>query len=127
MVARRASSVLAASVFVGLVTVFARGGAPSHAPLVVGSVPGAPIVDATPYNYAKQDYRLCAVRCFATVYRQSTAPYFSMDRPRSVTLVYNSQRAKPRPYVLVNVSPDVSFGTPTQYQLQVKVSGALVT
>src|SRR2546421_7573126 len=128
MVARRALSAVAASVFVGLVTVFARGATPARSRALQGTgSPGAPIVDATPYNYAKQDYTLCAVQCFATLYRQSTAPHSSMGTPRTVTLVYNSHRAKPRPYVLVNVSPDLSFGTPTQYQLQVKVSGALVT
>src|SRR6266699_3257574 len=115
MVTRRAGSVAAASVFVSLV--LARGGAPARSrPLVVSGTPGAPIVDATPYNYAKQDYTLCAVQCFAMVYRQSTVPYVSMDAPRSVTLVYNSHRVNPIPYAHVNVSPDLGFGqTPTEY------------
>src|SRR6266545_258662 len=88
--------------------------------------PGAPVVDATPYNYAKQDYNLCAVSCFATVYRQSTTPYVSLDEARSVTLVYNSDRVNPRPFVHVEVTPDTGY-TPTEYQLQVKVNGAFVT
>src|SRR5437879_2327326 len=101
MVAPRASSVLRVSFLASLVTVFARGGTPTRSRALGGSgTPGAPIVDATPYNYAKQDYTLCAVQCFATLYRQSTVPYLSMGTPRSVTLVYNSHRAKPRPYVL---------------------------
>src|SRR5205807_3024575 len=88
----------------------------------VTALAGAPLVDQTPYNYAKQDYGLCAHRCFATVYAHSTVPYFSFDSPRSVTLAYNSDRVNPRPYVLVNVTPDLSYGqTPTEYRLQVTV------
>jgi len=90
----------------------------------VGQAAGAPIVDMSPYNYGKQDYTQCAVGCFATVYAQSTVPYFSLDAPRSVTLAYNSDRVNPRPFVHVNVTPDLSYGqTPTEYRLQVKVNG----
>jgi len=90
------------------------------------AAPGGALVDFRPYNYAKQDYGLCAVGCFATVYAQSTVPYFSLDAPRSVTLVYNSDRVNPRPFVHVEVTPDTGY-TPTEYQLQVKVNGAFVT
>jgi len=94
----------------------------------VTALAGAPLVDQTPYNYARQDYSLCAVSCFAAVYRQSTVPYFSFDSPRSVTLAYNSDRVNPRPIVLVNVAPDLSYGQrPTEYRLQVKVNGVTKT
>lgn len=83
---------------------------------------GAPLVDLTPYNYAKQDYRLCAVSCFAEVVGQSTVAYSSYDSPRSLTLMYNSDRVNPRPIVLVNVGPDLTYAqTPAEYRLQVKV------
>jgi len=95
--------------------------------VLVGQAAGAPIVDVAPYNYGKQDYSRCAVSCFATVYVQSTVPYLSLDTPRSVTLVYNSDRVNPRPFVHVNVTPDLSLGTPLEYQLQVKVNNAFVT
>jgi RHS repeat-associated protein len=88
----------------------------------------APIVDASPYNYAKQDYSRCAVGCFAAIHRQSTTPYFSLDKPRFVTLAYNSDRVNPRPFVHVNVSPEVGFSeTATEYRLQIKVNGVLKT
>jgi YD repeat-containing protein len=117
MVARPAWSIVFASVLV--MTVHSFVSAPPS---------GAPVVDTTPYNYAKQDYGLCAVNCFMMLYRQSTVPYFSFDTPRSVTLAYNSDRAFPWPFVLVNVSPDLTYGqTPTEYDLQVKVNGAFVT
>ncbi len=90
--------------------------------------PGAPVVDLTPFNYKKQDYALCTHTCFATVYVQSTVPYFSWDTPRSVFLAYNSDRVNPKPFVHVNVSPDPNYGqTPTEYRLQVRVNGAFVT
>jgi len=89
---------------------------------------GTPIVDATPYNFDKQDYRRCANGCFAAMTSRGTVPYSSLDVPRQVTLMYNGDRVNPRPFVLVNVTPDPNHsGTPSQYQLQVKVNGALVT
>jgi len=90
--------------------------------------PGAPVIDDSPYNFDTQDYSRCAVSCFAAMYAQSTVPYFSLDAPRNVTLIYNGDRVSPKPFVHVNVSPDPSYGQrPTQYQLQVKVNGASVT
>jgi RHS repeat-associated protein len=88
----------------------------------VGQAAGAPIVDVTPYNFDKQDYGRCAFACFAAVYAQSTVPYFSLDASRGVTLVYNGDRVAPRPFVHVNVTPDLSTGTPTEYRLQLRVA-----
>lgn len=92
------------------------------------NTPGTPVVDVSPYNFDKQDYSRCASTCFAATYAQSTVPYFSMDVPRNVALAYNGDRMSPRAFVHVNVRPDPYYaGTPTQYQLQVKVNSALVT
>jgi len=89
--------------------------------------PGTPTVDASPYNLAKQDYGLCANACFAATASRATVPYFSLDAPRQVVLLYNGDRVNPRPFVLVNVSPDLTYGSwPTTYRLQVKVNGAFV-
>jgi RHS repeat-associated protein len=88
---------------------------------------GAPRVDATVYNPAVQDYARCAVACFAAAHAQGTVPYVSLDAPRNVVLVYNSDRHHPRPFVHVNVQPDPPYGTPTEYRFQVKVSGSFVT
>jgi RHS repeat-associated protein len=90
--------------------------------------PGAPLVDISPSNFETQSYGRCAASCFAAVHTQSTVPYFSLDAPRNVTLVYNGDRVNPQPFVHVNVSPDLGYGqTPSEYRLQVKVNGALVT
>jgi len=108
----------------GSLTLNAAGGISSDAGsyTVPVAAAGGPLVDFTPYNFANQDYSLCAVSCFATAYAQSTVPYFSFDTPRTVTLAYNSDRVNPRPFVHVNVTPDTGF-TPTEYRLQVKVNG----
>lgn len=88
---------------------------------------GSPIVDLTPYNFNNQDYSRCAHACFAAMTSRATVSYFSLGAPRQVGLVYNGDRVNPRPFVLVNVSPDTTYGSwPTKYQLQVKVNGALV-
>jgi hypothetical protein len=88
---------------------------------------GAPVVDATPYNWAKQDYSRCALACFAAIYSQGNVPYFSLDAPRNVVLVYNGDRLNPKPFVRVNVSPDPGTAAPSEYRLKVKVNGAFVT
>jgi RHS repeat-associated protein len=89
---------------------------------------GAPIVDASPYNYDDQIYGRCASACFAAMTSRTTVPYFSLGVPRQVALIYNGDRLNPHPFVLVNVTPDTTFGTwPTQYRLQIKVNGATKT
>ena len=89
---------------------------------------GAPKMSVLPYLDAKQDLGRCAASCFAATYAQSTAPYYSLDAARSVTLVYRGDRVAPKPFALVDVRPDSSFGTwPSEYQLQVKVNGTVVT
>ncbi len=89
---------------------------------------GAPRLSALPYLEVKQDYGRCAAACFAATYSQSTVPYVSLDAPRNVTLVYHGDRNAPKPIVLLDVAPDSGFaGWPSEFQLQVKVNGVLVT
>ncbi len=88
----------------------------------------APVVSLAPYSADLQDYARCAVACFAATYAQSTVPYFSLDTPRNVTLVYNGDRVDPKPFVHVDVKhPGGTYNTPTQFRMQVKVNGALRT
>jgi RHS repeat-associated protein len=116
----------------GVITVTATGsfGVTDNGTVHVTVVPppGAPIVDLTSYTFETQNYGRCAVSCFAATHAQSTVPYFSLNAPRNVTLVYNGDRVNPAPFVHVDVSPDPGYGqTPTEYQLQVKVNGVLKT
>ncbi|MGH7537676.1 MAG: hypothetical protein ACREMF_03505, partial [Gemmatimonadales bacterium] len=116
----------------GVITLTAMGSAAAtdNGTLTVTTIPppGAPIVDVTPYNFVTQNYGRCAESCFAAVHAQSTVSYFSLDAPRSVTLAYNGDRVDPKPFVHLNVSPDLGYGqTPSEYRLQVKVNSTLVT
>lgn len=89
---------------------------------------GAPRMSVLPYLEAKQDYGRCAASCFAAMYAQSTVPYFSLDQPRNITLVYNGDRVAPKPFVAVDVFPDTTYGSwPSEYQFQVKIDGVLRT
>lgn len=88
---------------------------------------GAPVADVTPFNDNNYMVGRCAASCFAAVHAQGTVPYFSLDAPRSVTLVYNGDRVNPKPFIHVNVSPDTSYGqTPLEYRLHALINGALV-
>jgi len=61
---------------------------------------------------------LCAMACFDATVGYSTAPYTSLDAPRSVSLVYNSSAAKPRALIQL----DVNVGTgPVPNRIGVKV------
>lgn len=112
----------------GFVQVYAYDSNGGWYPVTWSNTPGTPVVDVSPYNFDKQDYSRCAIACFAATYAQSTVPYFTLDAPRSVTLAYNGDRVNPRAFVHVNVRPDPYYaGTPSEYQLQVKINAALVT
>ncbi len=82
----------------------------------------APIVDYP----ALEDYGRCAMSCFAATYAQSTVPYYSLDTPRNVTLVYNGDRVDPKPFVHADVT--VSGTLPNFMQLRARrVGGADIT
>jgi hypothetical protein len=93
----------------GTIRVWATGGGVSDTGsyIVTAVLPaGAPQVDATPYNYDKQDYDRCAAACFSAIHAQGTVPYISLDAPRSVSLLYNGDRLDPKAFAHVNVTPD---------------------
>jgi RHS repeat-associated protein len=87
-----------------------------------------PVVSLAPYSGAVQDMARCAFDCFAATYAQSTVPYYSMDTPRNVTLVYHGDRVDPRSFVHVDVTHggDAS-NLPTAYRLKVKRGQTNVT
>ncbi len=86
-----------------------------------------PALDVTQFHPRRVDYGMCLNACGAATYAQSTVPYFSLDTPRSVTLVYNEDRTSLKPFVFADVSHSNPNYPPTKYQLQVKVNGAFVT
>ena len=91
-------------------------------------VAGSPVVDLSPYFPEKRDYGLCAVpACFGLMYAQSTVPYFSLDTPRNLTLVYNSDRVDPKPFVHVDVKRDPNYApAPDKFQVELRINGTPV-
>jgi RHS repeat-associated protein len=51
-----------------------------------------------------QSAALCAAGCFTVRHIQSTVPYFSGNQPRSLSLMYDGDRAHARPFVYADVS-----------------------
>lgn len=86
------------------------------------------IVDDSPNNNDAQNMRLCAYSCFANIYSHSTVPYFSLDQPRGVTLIYNHIRTWERPYLLFNISNVAGSPTVTKLKMVVRDSttGSLI-
>lgn len=71
---------------------------------------------------------LCANNCFAATYSQSTVPYYSLDTPRNVTLLYNSHRVLPRPFLYADVYLKAgAYTTAQQYLLEARIGGANVS
>ena len=92
----------------------------------VDASPG-PTVNLTAPAGENQLLSLCEAACFDATAAVSTVPYFSLDAPRNVTLVYHGGWAKPRPIVHAEVSLPPNATTPEEYWLQVKLDGSLVT
>ncbi|MGI9140394.1 MAG: RHS repeat domain-containing protein, partial [Gemmatimonadaceae bacterium] len=90
------------------------------------SNPGAsPLtLDVSYSNNSYQSPVLCAAACFAVTHAQSTVPFFSFDSPNSVTLVYNGDRAYPRPFVYGDVIFGPTSPAVSEYWLDVQVNGA---
>lgn len=75
-----------------------------------------------------EDASRCANACFVATYAQSTVPYYSLGAPRSVTLVYNSGRIVPRPFLYADVHLGTgAYTTAQQYILEARIDGANVS
>jgi RHS repeat-associated protein len=71
---------------------------------------------------------ICEASCFAATYSFSTVPYYSLDQPRNVTIVYNADQASPRPYIFADVNGDDGTGVNiNQFTMSATVNGAAVT
>lgn len=64
----------------------------------------------------------CEYSCFAAVTSQSTVPYYSLDKSRSITLSYRSDRTAPRPFVYADVSLASGHPSVQQEWLQAQVN-----
>lgn len=108
---------LAAAIAICAASNTARG-QPSHTLQVDASANNGDLISPT----------LCAAACFAATYNFSTVPYFSLDQPRNVTLVFNSDQAAPRPFIIADVNGNDGTGIGiTHFILSAKVNGNQVT
>ena len=77
-------------------------------------------VDAAATNNDNQAMNLCDAQCFAATYSYSTVPYFSMDQPRQVTLIYHGDRVALRPFLHVDVAAQPGSPTISEFWLEAK-------
>lgn len=61
-------------------------------------------IDPTPHNGDYRDATKCVADCFDATVSYTTPAYFSMDTPRSVTLLYRSSQARPMGFVQIDAT-----------------------
>jgi RHS repeat-associated protein len=85
-------------------------------------------VDATPNNGEYVGPEICEMNCFAATASFTTVPYFSLDQPRSVTIVYNGDQAFPRPYIYADVNANDGTGVGVRFfEMSATLNGSPVT
>jgi RHS repeat-associated protein len=72
-------------------------------------------VDATANNGEYVGPEICELNCFAATASFTTVPYFSLDQPRTVTIVYNGDQAFPRPYIYADVNANDGTGVGVRF------------
>jgi|GEM_PF-933227 len=90
---------------------------------VVVRTPGSLTVSTDFMNNDNQDMGACAASCFAAQYTLSTVPFYTLGTARTTSLVYNSDRVSPKPFIYADVSPNTGAGPVQQYLLQVRKNG----
>ncbi len=104
----------------GVLTVTASGDAVDSGYITVGTT--NPSVSAAPQNGAYRDVGKCIASCFDGTFVHTTVPYFSLGTARTISLVYNSSTARPRPVILLDVVNNNS-PYPTVYAVKARLSG----
>jgi RHS repeat-associated protein len=66
--------------------------------------PLAPVISTAPQNGYNRNTALCAAACFDVAVGYTTPAYYSMDTPRSITVLYSSATAYPRGVVQLDVT-----------------------
>jgi RHS repeat-associated protein len=90
---------------------------------VVVRSPGALTVNTDFMNEDNQDMGACAASCFTAQYSISTVPFYTLGTARTTSLVYNGDRALPRPFIYADVSPNTGAGPAQKFLLQVRKGG----
>jgi RHS repeat-associated protein len=84
-------------------------------------------INPTSHNGDYRDVKKCLASCFDASVSATTAPYFSMDAPRSVTLLYRSSQAKPMGFVQVDATDNTSPAPDTMSIRLKRPDGSWVT
>ena len=93
-----------------------------------GAVPHTLQVDGSMNNADLQSPSICEAACFAATYSFSTVPYYSLDAPRNVTLIYNGDQVSPRPFIFADVNGDDGTGVAIDsLRMTATVNGSAVT
>jgi RHS repeat-associated protein len=85
--------------------------------------PGALTVSTAFMNNDNQNVGACAASCFAARYAITTVPFYTLGVARTTSIVYNSDRAFPRPFIYADVTPNTGAGTAQQFWLEVRKGG----
>ncbi|MGI8508951.1 MAG: hypothetical protein ACR2MQ_06470, partial [Gemmatimonadaceae bacterium] len=75
---------------------------------------------------ADQPMGRCAAACFTAGTSISTVPFYTLGQARNVTLVYNEDRAHPRPFIYAIVSPAADGPTVSSYSMTATLNGTAV-
>ncbi|MGI9089864.1 MAG: hypothetical protein ACR2GG_02035, partial [Gemmatimonadaceae bacterium] len=81
----------------------------------------------TPVTTGDQNVGRCAMSCFTATASVSTVASFTLGEARKLTLVYNEDRAHPRPFIYATVSPAADGPQVSQYSFSATLNGSAVT
>lgn len=84
-------------------------------------------INPTPHNGEYRDVTKCVADCFDATLSYTTPAYFSLDTPRSVTLIYRSSQAKAMGFVQIDATDTTSPAPDRMSILLKKPDGSFVT
>ncbi|MEO7218910.1 MAG: hypothetical protein ABI026_12005, partial [Gemmatimonadaceae bacterium] len=81
----------------------------------------------TPVYGSFQAVGNCAASCFTAGTSISTVPFYTLGQARAATLVYNEDRAHPKPFIYATVSPAADGSPISSYDMSATLNGATQT
>jgi RHS repeat-associated protein len=74
-----------------------------------------------------RDPSLCVLDCFDFIWSHGTPAFYTLDQPRSLVLVYNSNTARPTPVIQLDVYPTGQNLSTYKVELRSAATSALLT
>lgn len=91
-------------------------------------VPEPPEVDASAHNGAYRDVAKCVADCYEASVSYATPAYVSLDRPRTLALVYRSGQAAPKGFLELDVRRPPGTPVPDEFSVRLeRPDGSWVT